>query len=485
MNRRITIDPITRLEGHGKIEIFLNDSGDVEKAYFQVPELRGFEVFCIGRPAEEMPRITPKICGVCPTAHHICSTKALDDLFKVEPTPAAKKIRELMYSAFMLEDHTLHFFFLGGPDFVVGPSAPTAERNILGVISKVGLEIAGKVIKLRKECRDIITLIGGRVIHPVCGLPGGVSKSLTEDDRLRILEVANYGVEFAQFALKIFEDVVLKNQDYVALVIGDVYKHETYYMGLVDKNNRVNFYNGDIRVCNPNGEEFARFKPRDYLQHIEEHVEPWSYVKFPYLKKVGWKGFVGGMDSGVYRVAPLARLNVSDEMATPLAQAEYEKMYKTLGGKPLHHTLCFHWARLIETLYAAERMLELANDKEITDPNVRNIPTAVPEEGIGVVEAPRGTLFHHYKTDKNGILQEVNLIVATLNNSAAICMSIEKAAKSLIKKGEVSDGLLNMVEMAFRAYDPCFACATHCLPGKTSFSINIRRANGEIVKTLK
>ncbi len=485
MKRRITIDPITRLEGHGKIEIFLDESGDVERTYFQVPELRGFEVFCVGRPAEEMPRLTPKICGVCPTAHHICSTKALDDLFKVEPTPAAKKIRELMYSTFMLEDHILHFFFLGGPDFVVGPSSSPAERNILGVISKVGLEVAGKVIKIRKECRDIITLIGGRVIHPVCGLPGGVSKPLTENDRLRILKVAENGIEFTKFALKIFEDVVLKNQDYVDLILGDTYKLETYYMGLVDINNKVNFYDGEIRVCDPFGREFVKFKAKDYLKHIEERVEPWSYIKFPYLKKVGWKGFVDGIDSGIYRVAPLARLNVADGMATPLAEAEYEKMYKTLGGKPVHHTLAFHWARLIEALYAAERMLELANDKEITDPNIRNIPTAIPDEGIGVVEAPRGTLLHHYKTDKNGVVKEVNLIVATLNNSAAISMSIGKAAKGLIKKGNVSDGLLNMIEMAFRAYDPCFACATHYIQGEKPFSINIRNVKGEIVKTLK
>lgn len=485
MNKRITIDPITRLEGHGKVEIFLDDKGDVERAYFQVPELRGFEVFCIGRPAEEMPRITPKICGVCPTAHHICSTKALDDLYKVEPTPTAKKIRELMFSTFMLEDHTLHFFFLGGPDFIVGPTAPASERNILGVIAKVGLEIAGKVIKMRRECRDIITLIGGRVIHPVCGLPGGVSKALTEEDRVKIVEVAKNGVEFAQFALKIFEDVVLKNKDYVDLIVGDIYKHDTYYMGMVDKNNKVNFYEGDIRIVTPEGKEFVKFKPKDYLEHIEEHVEPWSYVKFPYLKKIGWKGFVDGKDSGIYRVAPLARLNVSDGMATPLAQAEYEKMYKTLGGKPAHNTLAFHWARLIEALYAAERMLELAQDKEITDPNIRNIPTATPEEGIGVVEAPRGTLIHHYKTDKNGILTEVNLIVATLNNSAAICMSIEKAARNLIKGGKVSDGLLNMVEMAFRAYDPCFACATHLLQGQTSASVNIRNTQGEIIQTIR
>lgn len=485
MNKRITIDPITRLEGHGKVEIFLDDKGDVERAYFQVPELRGFEVFCIGRPAEEMPRITPKICGVCPTAHHICSTKALDDLYKVEPTPTAKKIRELMFSTFMLEDHTLHFFFLGGPDFVAGPTAVASERNILGVIAKVGLEIAGKVIKMRRECRDIITLIGGRVIHPVCGLPGGVSKALTDEDRVKIAEVAKSGVEFAQFALKIFEDVVLKNNDYVDLIVGDIYKHDTYYMGMVDKNNKVNFYEGDIRIITPEGKEFVKFKPKDYLEHIEEHVEPWSYVKFPYLKKIGWKGFVDGKDSGIYRVAPLARLNVSDGMATPLAQAEYEKMYKTLGGKPAHTTLAFHWARLIEALYAAERMLELAQDRDITDPNIRNIPTATPEEGIGVVEAPRGTLIHHYKTDKNGILTEVNLIVATLNNSAAICMSIEKAARNLIKGGKISDGVLNMVEMAFRAYDPCFACATHLLQGQTSVIINIRNTQGEIIQTIR
>lgn len=484
MTKRITIDPITRLEGHGKIEIFLDGKGDVEKAYFQVPELRGFEVFSVGRPAEEMPRITPKICGVCPTTHHICSTKALDDLFKVEPTPVAKKLRELMYSAFMLEDHMLHFFFLGGPDFVVGPTAPPSERNILGVIAKVGLEIAGKVIKMRKDCRDIVIYFGGRVIHPVCGLPGGISKPLTEEMRQKIVETAKNGVEFAQFALKIFDDVVLKNKDYVDLIVGDVYKHKTYYMGMVDKNNKVNFYDGDVRVVTPEGKEFARFRPGEYLDHIEEHVEPWSYVKYPYLKKVGWKGFVDGIDSGVYRVAPLARLNVADGMATPLAQAEYERMFETLGGKPAHNTLAFHWARLIEALYAAERMLELAQDKEITDPNIRNIPTSIPKEGVGIVEAPRGTLIHHYKTDNKGIITEANLIVATVNNAAAICMSIEKAAKGLIKGGKVSEGLLNMIEMAFRAYDPCFACATHTLPGKTSLIVNIRDRQGDIIQTL-
>jgi len=483
--KKITIDPITRLEGHGKIEIFLNDDGDVDKAYLQIPELRGFEKFCEGRPAEEMPRITTMICGVCPTAHHMASTKALDDLFKVEPTSTAKKIRELMYNAFQAEDHILHFFFLGGPDFVVGPMAPAGERNILGVIAKVGLDVGGKVIEMRKRLRNVLRIIGGKPIMPSCGLPGGVSKAITEEERKTIIDAAEYAVEFCKFALGLFDDVVLKNKDYVDLVVGDIYKHRTYYMGLVDGNNKVNFYDGQIRVVDPNGKEFAKFKGRNYLDHIREHVEPWTYVRFSYLKNVGWKGFVDGEESGIFRVAPLARLNAADGMATPLAQEAYERMYEVLGGKPVHNTLAFHWARLIEALYASERVLELARDPELTSPDIVNLPTETPKEGIGVVEAPRGTLFHHYKTDERGILTEVNLIVATQNNAASICMSIEKAAKSLIKKGEVSDGILNMIEMAFRAYDPCLACATHSLPGRMPLEVNVYNSEGDLVRRLR
>jgi F420-non-reducing hydrogenase large subunit len=485
MPQRITIDPITRLEGHGKIEIFLNEAGDVERAFFQVPELRGFEKFCEGRPAEEMPRITPRICGVCPTAHHIASTKALDDLWKVEPPRAAKLLRELVYSAFMVEDHYIHFFFLGGPDFVVGPQAPAAERNILGVIAKVGLEVAGQVIRVRKECREVIQTLGGKVIHPVFGLPGGVSRGMSEEERERFLETAKFAVEFAQFALQLFDDVVLKNQAYVDLVLSDIYSHRTYYMGLVDEHNQVNFYDGNVRVVGPDGNEIARFAPSEYVDHIREHVEPWSYVSFPYLKNVGWKGFVDGPESGVYRVAPLARLNVADRLATPLAQQAYERMYEVLGGKPAHATLAFHWARLVEALYAAERMRELLEDPEITSDAIRNVPTEIPHEGVGIVEAPRGTLIHHYQTDERGILTGVSLIVATNHNAAPIAMSVEKAARGLIKGGKVSDGLLNMVEMAFRAYDPCHACATHALPGQMPLEVLIRDAEGKVLAVLK
>jgi F420-non-reducing hydrogenase large subunit len=257
-------------------------------------------------------------------------------------------------------------------------------------------------------------------------------------------------------------------------------------MGLVDKNNKVNFYDGQVRVVDTTGKEFAKFNVADYTSHIAEHVEPWTYLKFPYLKKVGWKGFVDGQDSGVYRAAPLARLNASDGMATPLAQAEYEKMYKTLGGKPVHQTLATHWARVIELMYAAERTLELAQDPEITSPNVRVIPTQTPTEGVGCVEAPRGILFHHYKTDEKGIVQKVNLIVGTTNNYAPISMSIKKAAQGLIKAGTpVSEGLLNMIEMAFRAYDPCFGCATHDVNGRSQLEVRIYNHRRELVEVLK
>ncbi|MBW1739919.1 MAG: Ni/Fe hydrogenase subunit alpha [Deltaproteobacteria bacterium] len=473
MSRRITIDPITRLEGHGKINIFLDGKGDVERAYLQIPDFRGFEKFCEGRAVEEMPTLTQKICGVCPTAHHTASSKALDDLFGVDPPPAARKIRELMYNAFMFEDHLLHFYFLGGPDFIVGPDAPSAKRNILGVIDKVGVETGKKLIDIRKRVRGVNGTISGSALYPVCGLPGGISKAMTEENKTEIQSVTKDAVEFAKFTLKIFDDVVLKNKAYADLLTGDVFFHRTYYMGLVDDKGKVNFYDGKIRVVDPQGKAFVEFEAKGYLKHLEERIEPWSYLKISYLKNIGWKGFIDGRDSGVYRVGPLARLNAADGMATPLAQAEYEKMLDALGGKPVHNTLAYHWARLIEALYAAERMNELAGDGEITSPKVRNLPNQTPKEGTGACEAPRGTLFHHYKTDKRGIIKKLNMVVATQNNAAPLCMSIEKAARAFIKGGNISDGILNLIEMAFRAYDPCLACATHCLPGKIPTIVNV------------
>ena len=483
--RTITIDPVTRLEGHAKVNLFLNDAGEVDHAWFQVPELRGFEQFCVGRPAEEMPQITSRICGVCPTAHHMASVKALDKLFKVEPPPAARKIRELIYNAFLTEDHALHFYFLGGPDFIVGPDAPAAARNVLGVIGKVGVETGKKVIEMRRRLREIIGIAGGKPVHPVFGLPGGVARRIRAHERSLFQQVAGDAVDFARFTLEAFDNIVLRNSAYVDLIRSDLFTHRTYYMGMVDGGNHVSFYDGDIRVISPEGEPVALFRPDQYADYLGEHTEPWSYAKFTYLKTPGWTGFHDGADSGALCVAPLARLNVSDGMATPLAQQEYERFYETLGPKPVHHTLATHWARVIELMQAAERLKKLAADPEIEDSNIRTLPAETPKEGVGIVEAPRGTLIHHYQSDERGIIRKVNLIVATQNNAARIALSVEKAAKGLVTATNVNDGLLNRIEMVVRAYDPCLGCATHALPGSMPLAVRVHDANGVVIHSLK
>jgi F420-non-reducing hydrogenase large subunit len=482
--RRVTIDPITRLEGHGKIDILLDGAGDVEHAYLQIPELRGFEVFSLGRPAEDMPQITSRICGVCPTAHHMAATKALDDLYQVEPTPTARKIRELVYNAFVFEDHALHVYILGGPDFIVGPQAPAAERNIVGVIGKVGVEVAKQVIAMRRRVRELISYFGGKVIHPVLGLPGGVAKGLNPADLPKFKQLAKEALDFALFTNQVFHDLVLKNPDYVNLITSDTFTHRTCYMGLVDSANKMNFYDGQIRVVDAKGKEYAKFAAQRYREFVAEHVEPWSYMKFCYIKPLGWQGFTEGPKSSVYAVAPLARLNAADGMATPCAQRACDEFFSTLGGKPVHHTLANHWARVVEIIQAAETMVALLDDPGITGTDIRTIPSKKPTVGVGVVEAPRGTLFHHYETDERGLITKANLIVATQNNAARIAMSVEKAAKGLIKKRNVSEGLLNMVEMAFRAYDPCFGCATHSLPGHLPLRVNIYGEDRRLVRQL-
>ncbi len=377
------------------------------------------------------------------------------------------------------------FYFLGGPDFVVGPNAPAAKRNVLGVIEKAGLDIGKEVIKHRAYGQKITGIIGGRPTHPVSAcIPGGIAKALSEEERQEIETMLKSCVKFAKFSLELFHDIVLKNADYVNLIKNEAYILKTYYMGTVDKNNKVNFYDGAVRVVDPQGKEFTKFTPKDYLGVIEEHVEPWTYVKLPYLKKIGWKGLVDGVESGIYRVGPLGRLNAADGMATPIAQEEYELMYKTLGGKPVHNTLAFHWARLIELMYATERAMELVTDPDITKKDIKDKP-GKPGEGVGIVEAARGTLIHHYWLDENALAKKVNLIVATTHNAPGICMSIKNAAKGLIRNGKVDDGILNMVEMAFRAYDPCFACATHFAVGEMPLEVEIYDSQKRLFKKLR
>jgi len=484
--KHISIDPITRLEGHGKIEIFLNDDGEVENAYFQVPELRGFEKFCEGRPVEELPSIVTKICGVCPGCHHMASGKAVDAVFGVEPPPTAKKLRELFYMAHFVHSHIAHFYALAAPDFVVGPTASPAERNILGVIGKVGLQIGSEVIKQRRIAQEIQALIGGHQTHVIMNTPGGVKKGITPEQRDDIVKKAEGFIEFSKFSIQLFKDVVLGNKDYLELILNGPYSLILHSMGLVDEQNKVNFYDGKVRVVDTKGKELYKYAAGQYLDFVEERVEPWTYLKFPYLKKIGWKGFTDGQESGIYQATPLSRLNAADGMATPIAQQEYDFMYKTLGGKPVHATLVMHWARLVELIYSAEHCLELAMDPEITGKELRAPLGKIVGEGVGIVEAQRGTLTHHYWTDERGMVRKVNLIVGTTNNHAAICMSIKKAAQGLIKKGsEITEGTLNMIEMAFRAYDPCFSCATHSLPGQMRMILNLRDHEGNIIDSIK
>lgn len=484
--KTISIDPITRLEGHGKIDIFLSNEGEVENVYFQVPELRGFEKFCEGRPVEELSSIVTKICGVCPGCHHMASGKAIDAVFGVEPTLTAKLIRELFYMAHFVHSHIAHFYALAAPDFVVGPTADPSKRNILGVIEKVGLEIGGEVIRQRRFAQEIQALIGGHQTHVVMNIPGGVKKGITEEQRDDIVKKAEGFIGFAKFSIQLFKDIVLGNKEYLDIILNGPYSLKLHSMGLVDENNKVNFYDGKVRVVDTTGNELYKYSPRDYLDYVEERVEPWSYLKFPYLKKIGWHGFIDGQDSGVYQATPLSRLNAADGMATPLAQKEYEIMFDTLGGKPVHATMAMHWARLVELLYSAERCLELAQNPEITGKELRAKLNGIVGEGVGIVEAQRGTLTHHYWTDDRGMVRKVNLIVGTTNNHAAICMSLKKAAQGLIKKGSaVTEGTLNMIEMAFRAYDPCFSCATHSLPGQMRMIVNFRDPEGNILRSVR
>ena len=485
MNRKISIDPITRLEGHGKIEIFLDDQGAVQDCYFQIPELRGFERFVVGRPIEELPRIVTRICGVCPASHHMASAKAVDGCFGNEVPPLAHKLREMYYNAHYIHSHIAHFYALAAPDFVCGPDADPAGRNILGVVAKVGLEIGSKVIKARAMAQDIQQILGGRTTHLVWCLPGGVARGLSKEglDKIKPLVAELY--DFTLFSIDLFKKVVLGNPGYVDLILNGPYTLNVQNMGLVDENNAPNFYHGKVRVVDYEGKELCKYSQEEYAQYVAEHVEPWSYLKFPYLRQRGWKGFVEGIDSSIYMATPLTRLNVADRMATPKAQEAFEEMYKTLGKKPSQALMAAHWARLVEMVQNAETLQKFCSDPDITGEDYRVVPKRITGEGFGIVEAMRGTLTHHYTCDKNGICTSANLIVGTTNNNAPIHMVTKKAASALIKPGvEPTEGILNMVEMAFRSFDPCYSCATHSLPGQMPLHVKIYK-HGQVYREFR
>jgi len=489
IGNRITVDPITRLEGHGKIEIFLDDKGNVKNAYWQVPEVRGFERFCIGRRVTELNQITARLCGVCPGAHHLASTKAIDGCYGAKPTEAAFHIRDTFYMAHFVHSHIAHFYALAAPDFVCGPAAPAAERNVLGVVAHVGLELGSAVLKSRAEAQKVQGIIGGKPTHPVMGVPGGVTKAISKEEAKEIQGYSDDLVKFAETSLKVFHDVVLSNKDYMDIITNkDLYYNETYHMGLVNDKNQLEFHDGKVRVVNNDRKEVDKYDPKDYLDHIGEAVEPWSYEKFPYLRKPGYKGLVPGMDSGMYRASPLSRLNTCESISTPEANAalnEYRDTFKGLGiNGAVQFTLVTHWARIIELLFAAEKLKEDAYSDKLTDANIKQHDLVPGGRGVGCVEAPRGTLTHDYTCDENGIVTACNLVVGTTNNNGPICMDVAKVAKGLIHNYDVSPGLLNMVEMAFRAYDPCNSCATHSLPGQMPLTAEIRNADGSIYDTV-
>ncbi len=476
----VAIKPATRLEGEAEIRIVLDERGNVKDAYFQIIEFRGFEKFCIGRPVEELPRIVTRICGVCPWAHHMASAKATDMLYGRDPPPTAKKLRELGYCAHMLDSHSIHFFALALPDFALSPRAPRRERSIIGLYKK-NPELVKKILRMREKIVRIEEIIGGKAIHPVTSIPGGISKPINEDERREIEEHGKELLSFSIEAVELFSSLMEKDE-IKDLVFGDYYILRTHYAGLVDKNNRVNFYDGMIRIVNVNGEEIFKFEPKDYLEYIAEKVVPWSYTKMPYLKKIGWKGITDGPDSGIYRVGPLGRLNAADGFATDKAQEYYERFVE-LFGKPAHHTMAYHYARVIEMVYASERLLELAGDEDITSKDVLNLEGEITCRGVGSVEAPRGLLIHHYESDEEGITRMANFIIPTTMNNPSINLDVKRVSARLIKEGRYDDAILNMVEMAFRAYDPCLACSTHSIPA-LKIIIGIYDYGGNLVKRI-
>jgi NAD-reducing hydrogenase large subunit len=469
--QKITIEPVTRIEGHAKVTVHLNAGGTVDRAYLHVNEFRGFEKFCEGRMAFEMPLITPRICGICPVSHHLASAKTADMIYGCPPPRPASLLRELMHMGQIIQSHGMHFFELAGPDLLLGFDADPAIRNVVGLIqADPGLTI--KAVNLRKFGQEIISTLGGRRIHPNFAIPGGVNKALKKEERETILAGVDEAIATIQVGLALIKDWNAKNME-------DVLKFAVFptgYFGMVTPENALELYQGDVRLVDRNGVQLEKFDGRNYLDIISEHVENWSYLKFPYYKKLGYP-------EGVYRVGPLGRLNASDKIDTPLANAEH-KLFKALNdGKPVENTLYYHYARLIEALFAAERVRILLDDPDILNNEVQNTHHQVTGEGVGVIEAPRGTLIHHYWTNEMGQIKKVNLIVSTGHNNWAMSNAVDSVAKTYVHGPDVKEGMLNRVEAAIRAYDPCLSCSTHAV-GQMPIVVEVLDEAGSLVRTL-
>jgi NAD-reducing hydrogenase large subunit len=469
--KTITINPVTRIEGHAKITIHLDSRGEVDDARFHVVEFRGFEKFCEGRHFTEMPQITPRTCGICPVSHLLASAKACDAIVGHEIPRPAKLLRELMHMGQIIQSHALSFFHLSAPDLLLGYDADPAIRNIVGLIRQQPV-IAVKGVRLRKFGQELIKLVAGRKIHADFPVPGGVNKALTTAQRVEILKGLPEAFAHAKFALDLLKGYHKAN----LAEVEDFASFDSNYMGLVQPDGALELYDGNLRFCDAAGEiVHDQVPPSNYLDYISEAVEPWSYMKFPFISALGYP-------QGMYRVGPLARLNACSRIATPLADAEL-KIWRA-KGRVQTSSFYYHWARLIEILYGLERAQQLLESLDITSTDilVPNQPTR--REGVGVVEAPRGTLIHHYWVDADGRVEKTNLIVATGHNNLAMNRGVQAIARKYVKAKKLQEGMLNRVEAVIRCYDPCLSCATHAV-GQMPMRVELVDAGGTVLQILQ
>ncbi len=471
--RTIFISPVTRIEGHANITIEMDDNGEVSNALFHVNEFRGFEKFCEGRMYTEMPTITPRICGICPTSHTLASVKACEMIQGIQPTYTANLLRRLMHIGQNLSSHALSFFHLSAPDFLLGYDSDPAKRNIIGIAEKYP-DIAVRGIRLRKFGQELSERITGKKIHIMGIVPGGMAYPLTEENRKALLEWIPEAIETVQMGLSIIKKFHQENTE----MVNSFAISPTLYLGTVGPNGEHELYDGKLRFIDAEGNILQdQLSPTKYLDFIAERSVEWSYLKYPYYKPFGF-------DKGFYRVGPLARLNVCTKMRTPLAQNEFELFKLMNDNKPVHGAFYYHYTRLIEALSDVEDAERILKDPEVTSLHIQHHGRWNYEEGIGSSEAPRGTLFHHYKTDDTGKLKMVNLLIATGQNNPSMNRSVLEVAKQYIKGKDIDEGMLNRVESTIRCYDPCLSCSTHAI-GKMPIVIEIKDQRGMLIKKIK
>ncbi len=471
--QKIFISPVTRIEGHANITIELDDNGNVSDALFHVNEFRGFEKFCEGRMYTEMPTITPRICGICPTSHTLASVKACEMIQGIQPTYTANLLRRLMHIGQNLSSHALSFFHLSSPDFLLGYDSDPAKRNILGIAEKFP-DIAVRGIRLRKFGQELSERITGKKIHIMGIVPGGMAYPLTEENRKALLEWIPEATKTVQMGI----DIIKKFHEENAAMVASFATSPTLYLGTVGPDGEHELYDGKLRFMDADGTILQdQLSPVRYLDFIAERSVNWSYLKYPYYKPFGF-------DKGFYRVGPLARLNVVSRMKTPLAQKEFEIFKKIGGGKPVHGTFYYHYTRLIEALSDVEDAERILNDPQVTSLHIQHHGRWNYNEGIGSSEAPRGTLFHHYKTDETGKLTNVNLLIATGQNNPSMNRSVMEVAKQYIHGNDIQEGMLNRVESTIRCYDPCLSCSTHAI-GQMPMIVEIKNTSGELIKRME